>query len=84
MFRKLFGRSNPIQSANTASVAVLESPLTPTQRILVALADDRFTYRSIEALTKASGLSELDTRDILESLTVRRNNAVKESYTVKA
>lgn len=51
--------------------------------ILLALIDRRYTWRSIDALTKASGLSATDTRVILKGIGAVRNSGSAELYTVK-
>ena len=50
--------------------------------IEAAFADERFTWRSIEALSKASGLSIDATRSLLADMGARRNSGEKEVYTL--
>ena len=52
------------------------------QAIEAAFADERFTWRSIEALSKASGLSVDATRSLLADMGARRNSGEKEVYTL--
>ena len=52
------------------------------QAIETAFADERFTWRSIEALSKASGLSVDATRSLLADMGARRYSGEKEVYTL--
>ena len=54
----------------------------PETAIQDAFADSRFTWRSIEALSKASGLSVDQTRTLLANMGARRNSGDKEVYTL--
>lgn len=47
-----------------------------------ALSDSRFDWRSIEALTKASGLSADETRALIAKIGVNRSYGDKEVYTI--
>ena len=52
------------------------------QAIETAFADERFTWRSIEALSQAAGLNIEATRSLLADMGARRNSGEKEVYTL--
>lgn len=58
--------------------------ITKRELILLALVDPKYTFRSIDALAKASGLDADGTRALLDTIPgVRRSTGSAEFYTVK-
>jgi len=45
---------------------------TPKQKIIAALSDPRFKFRSYEALVKAGGVSERETQNLLDGFDIRQ------------
>ncbi len=72
----------PIETVSPTTVSTED--FDATQAITDALADTRFTWRSIGALAKAARMSEDDTRSLLADMCVRRSELSNEVYTVKA
>lgn len=66
----------PTETASAPSVASAE------KNVRALLTNGQYTWRSIEALSKASGLSQDDTRNLLSEIGARRSELEKEVYTL--